>query len=91
MASVAVRSGAMVQLLLIYCFMCFLIIVEFCFGLCFGVHCFMSFLVLQSSWRWSEMVCCALIVFHGSCYCGCSVALPRTAVGWSVVYDCGIS
>ena len=31
------------------------------------------------------------IVFRMSCYCKCSVALPRGAVGWSVVCDCGIS
>ena len=25
------------------------------------------------------------------CYCKSSVALPHGAVGWSAVYDCGIS
>ena len=35
--------------------------------------------------------CFAFIVFWMSCYCKCPVALPHGAVGWSAVYDCGIS
>ena len=35
--------------------------------------------------------CFAFIFFRKSCYCKCSVALPRGAVGWSAVCDCGIS
>ena len=35
--------------------------------------------------------CFAFIVLQMSCYCKCSVALPCGAVGWSAVYDCGIS
>ena len=32
-----------------------------------------------------------LTVLRMSCYCKCSVTLPHGAVGWSAVYDCGIS
>ena len=32
----------------------------------------------------------AFIAFWVSCYCKCIVALPHGAMGWSVVYDCGI-
>ena len=35
--------------------------------------------------------CFALIVLRMSCYCKCSASLPHDAVGWSAVYDCGIS
>ena len=31
------------------------------------------------------------IALQMSCYCKCSVALPRGAMGWSAVCDCGIS
>ena len=34
--------------------------------------------------------CFAFIVFGMSCYCKCSMALPRGAVGSSAVRDCGI-
>ena len=40
--------------------------------------------------RKSEL-CFAFIVLRMSCYCKCSVAIPRGAVGWSAVCDCGIS
>ena len=61
-------------------------------GLWFSMHYFMSFLVLQSSWRGRERAgFFAFIVFWMSCYCKCLVALPRGAVYWSAVYDCGIS
>ena len=33
----------------------------------------------------------AIIVLQMFCYYKCSVALPRGAVGWSAVCDCGIS
>ena len=33
----------------------------------------------------------ALIVFLMSCGCQCSVALPRSAIDWYAVCDCGIS
>ena len=49
-ASVAVRSKAVVLLLLIYCLMYLpLLVGGSVFGLRFGIHYFMSFLVLQSS------------------------------------------
>ena len=35
--------------------------------------------------------CFAFIVLWMSCCCKCSVTLPHRAVGWSVVYDSGIS
>ena len=35
--------------------------------------------------------CFALIVSLVSCHCHCSVTLPHGALGWSAVYDCGIS
>ena len=35
--------------------------------------------------------CFAIIVLQKYCYYKCSVALPRGAVGWSAVCDCGIS
>ena len=57
----------------------------------FVVHYFVSFLVLQSSWRRREswLLCfyCLTDVF----YCKCSVTLPQGAVGLSAVCDCGIS
>ena len=42
-----------------------------------------SFLVLQSYF----IVCLIVFLVH----CECSVALPRGAVDWPAVYDCGIS
>ena len=33
----------------------------------------------------------AFIVLRISCYCKCSVTLPRDVVGWSGVYVCCIS
>ena len=46
-ALTAVRSKAAVLLLLIYCFMYLPLFVGFCVGHCFGMHYFMSFLILQ--------------------------------------------
>ena len=34
--------------------------------------------------------CFAIIVYQMYCYYECAVALPRGAVGWSEVCDCGI-
>ena len=36
-------------------------------------------------------VCFTVIVFLIACDCKCSVTLPRYAMGWSAVCDCGIS
>ena len=67
------------------------------FVTCFGVHCFVSFLVLQSSVmgkreraRERESWLLLLFVFLVSYNCYCSVTLPRGAVGWSAVCDCDI-
>ena len=39
-----------------------------------------------------ERDCCfAFIVLRMNCYCKCSVTLSYGAVGWSAVYDYGIS
>ena len=54
------------------------------FVLYFVVHCFVSFLVLQSS----EAGCFTFYAFKMSCYCNCSVAPPRGAEGWSAVCAC---
>ena len=35
--------------------------------------------------------CFAIIVLQMYCYHKCYVALPRGAMGWSAVCDCGIS
>ena len=35
--------------------------------------------------------CHAIIVLQMYCFCKCSVAFPRGAMGWSAVSDCGIS
>ena len=51
-----------------------------CVGLCFAI-------ILT---RKRGLVACFIVVWM-SCYCKCPVALPQGAVGWSVVYDGGIS
>ena len=38
-----------------------------------------------------EMLALLLLSFGMYCYCKCSVAFPRGAVGWSAVCDFGIS
>ena len=82
----AVRSMSKLLLLLMHC-----LFILPCWGSVF-VPCFVSFLVLQSYWRGRERAgCFTLIVFHVSCDCLCTVALPRGVVGWSAARDCGIS
>ena len=44
-----VHSKAVVLVLLIYCFMYLPLFMGFCVGIWFGIHYFLSFLVLQSS------------------------------------------
>ena len=39
----------------------------------------------------AKACCFAIVVLQMYCYYNCSVALPRNAVGWSAVCDCGIS
>ena len=63
----------------------------FCVGLCFSMHCFVFFLVLSAIILTRKRELVALIGFLVSYYCWCFVALPHGAVGWSVVYVCGIS
>ena len=63
----------------------------FCVGLCFGMHYFMSFLFCNHLDENERAGCFAFVVFWMSCYCKRSVDLPRGAVGWSAVCDCGIS
>ena len=54
--------------------------------LCFVVHYFVSFLVLQSSrWGRESWLLCFLVSRD------CCVALPHDAMGSSAVCDCGIS
>ena len=43
------------------------------------------------SLRKRELVALLLIVFLMSSGCKCSVSLSGGAMGWSAVYDCGIS
>ena len=49
-------------------------------------HCFTRFRVAQG-----EAGCITLIVFLASCNCLSNVALPRGAVGWSAVCECGMA
>ena len=50
-----------------------------------------SFLALQSFEEEERAGCFAFIVLRMACYCKCSTTLPRGAVDWSAVCDCGIS
>ena len=63
----------------------------FCAGLCFGMHYFVPFLVLQSYVEEERACCFAFSVFWMSCCCKCTVALPHGDVGCSAVCDCCIS
>ena len=89
-AYAAVCSKAVVLLLLIYICMCLPLIVRgvLCLSL-FGMHYFMSILVLHLD-REARAGCFTFIVFYMSCYNTCSMALPHGAVGCFAVYDCGI-
>ena len=51
------------------------------------MHCFdfSSFVIILTRAR--KLV---FVAFWVSCYCKCLKALPHGAMGWSVVYDCGI-
>ena len=57
------------------------------FGIYFGIHYFVFFLVLPSSEKWLMCFNC-LPVF---CDCLCTVALLHVVMGWPLVFDCGIS
>ena len=85
-AWVAVRSKAVVLLLLLYCFMFLLLF--------YGVLCWYALLCVLSSFAIiltrRNAGCFALIVFLLSCCCLCSVALPNCTMSWYAVCDCGI-
>ena len=55
------------------------------------MHYFVFILGLQSSCREKKARWFEIIVLQMYCYYKCSVALPRGAVGWSAVCNCGIS
>ena len=52
---------------------------------------FMSILVCKHLEEEEKAGCFAFIILQLSCYCKCSMALPYAVMGWSAVYDCGIS
>ena len=91
MAQAAVRSKAVVMLLLIYCLMYFTLVVEVLYLslFCNALLCVLSsFAVILKRKR---VGCFASIVLRMCCYCKCCVALPHGAVSWSAVCDCDIS
>ena len=55
------------------------------------MHTFCSFFFCNHLEEEEIAGCFAFILLWMSCYCRCSVTLPRSAVGWSAVCDCGIS
>ena len=61
------------------------------FVTCFVIECFVSFEYFNPLGGEEIADCFALIVFRISCDSQCSVALPRSTVGWSTVCDYGIS
>ena len=84
----AVRSRAVVLLLLTFCLL-LLPLWESVVVLCVVVRCFVSVLVLRSSWWGGGAGCFAWFVFLVSR--GGWAALPCGAAGLSGVCDCGIS
>ena len=88
----AVRSRAVVLLLLIHCVMFLplfvgvlcLVIVLLCITWC--LFCFCNHINEEE-----RAGCFTLIIFLVSCDCYCFVALSHGAMGWSVVCDCSIS
>ena len=73
----AVRSKAVVLLLLIYCLLHFPL---------FHGGSFSGFAMILKRKRKLCYYCLTDVLFYK-----CSVALPHGAVGWSAVCDCGIS
>ena len=61
------------------------------FGLCFGMHYFVAFLVLLSCDEEEKAEYFVLIVSLMSCDCKCSVVLTHAVVGWSAACDFDIS
>ena len=90
LAQAAFRSKAVFLLLMIYYFMYTPSFVE---ALCWSLFRYALLNVLSNFaiilTRKREPGCFAFIVFLMFCYCKCPVALPRGAVGWSAVCDCG--
>ena len=59
--------------------------------LCLSLFCY-ALLCVHSSFEEEEKPgCFAIIVLQMYCYYKCSVSIPRGAVDWSAVCDCGIS
>ena len=62
---------------------------------CFVMHYFVSilcpFLFCNHLEGEEKTGCFAFIVLQMYCYYYCFVALPRSALGWSAVCDCGIT
>ena len=61
------------------------------FGPGFVMHYFAFILVCNHLEEEEKAGCSAIIVKQMYCYKKCSVALPHGAMGWSAVYDWGIS
>ena len=87
----AIRSKAVLLLLLIHC----LLLLSLSVGPCFVIQYLVSLPVLQSARCGRERAgCFALIVFLVSCDCKYFVALkiPHGPMGWvGLLCDCGIS
>ena len=88
MAKAAVRTKAVVLLLFIYCLMYFPLFVGV---LCLSLFCYALLCVHSSLAKKEKAGCFATIVLQMYCYCKCSVVVLHGAVGWSAVFDCGIS
>ena len=70
------------MLLLIYCLMYLPLVV--------GVLCWSLFWYILQYFDEEERAVFFAFIWM-SCYCKCPVALPRGAMGWSAVCNCGIS
>ena len=55
------------------------------------MHYFVSILVCNHFEKEEKAGCFAIIVLQIYCYYKFCVALSRGAVGWSALFDCGIS
>ena len=89
MAWAAVRSKAVVLLLLIYCLMNIALLVRVpCLFLCITLCQFEFCNHLEEE---ETAGCFAITVSEMHCYYKWSVILPNGVVGWSAVCDCGIS
>ena len=82
-ANTAVHSKVVVLLLLICCLVYFPLVV---WVLCLSLFCCANHLEEEG-----RAGCLAFIDLRVSCCCKCCVTLPHGVVGWSAVYNCGIS